>query len=350
MIQRVDMKRFFKISTLCVVTACVFILSPAQTKAEVTVYTDATEFLEAVAALDLEVTTEGFEDDADWGESRITLADRVADKNVTSNGFTYNSRVDGPVATGTGPVRTGEYGFFALPHGLSWTSANPSVPQLEGFVVDSDQTMYAFGGWFESNVSGSEIAFSQNGTDLIEFDDESKLDYYHKFYGIIDTGGFKHIEVHELEGMTDDRKHIFADDLVMVTGDMSANPIVDNTTTVTPAVVSPEDALVDLAVIELELEDHVKRIGDAPVLDDVLAVLGELDEATVESTGTLAVKDGEQITISGTTVDGKAIELAYTIFDAEEFGKYEGQIAEEDDFTLYEALDDSFEVILFIER
>ena len=74
------MKRFFKISAFSVAMACVFLLSPAQTKAEVTVYTDEAEFLEAVAALDLEVTTEGFEDDAVWGESRITLADRVADR------------------------------------------------------------------------------------------------------------------------------------------------------------------------------------------------------------------------------------------------------------------------------
>ena len=86
--------------------------------------------------------------------------------------------MDGPVATGSGPLRTGEYGFFALPHGLSWTSANPSVPQMEGFIVDSDQTMYAFGGWFETNVWGPKIAFSQNGTDLIEFDGESKLNCY----------------------------------------------------------------------------------------------------------------------------------------------------------------------------
>jgi hypothetical protein len=256
--------------------------------------------------------------------------------------------VNGPVATGNGALRTGEYGFFALPHGVSWTSENPSVPQREGFIVDSDQTMYAFGGWFVSNVWGSKIAFSQNGTDLIEFDGESNLNYYHKFYGVIDTDGFTHIEVHELEGMTDDRKHIFSDDLVMGTGNLPENPVVD--ATVTPEVVTSDAASVDLAFIELELDAHAIRIGDAPVLDDVLAALGVIDETTIGSTGTVAIKGGEQITISGTTVDGKMIELVYSIFDTDEFGKYEDQIADEDDFTLYEALDDSFMVILTVER
>jgi hypothetical protein len=344
------MTRFYTVGALSLVIACVLVASPAQTNAAVMVYTDEAKFEEAIAALDLEVTREGFEDDSAWGESRVTLSDRTADADVVSNGFTYSSRVYGPVATGEGPVRTGWYGFFALPHGLSWSPENSSVPQMEGFIVDSDQTMYAFGGWFETNVSGSKIAFSQNGTDLIEFDGESRLAYYHKFYGIIDTDGFNHIEVHELEGMTDDRKHIFADDFVMVTG--NAPPVVagDTTATDTQADVTSEDALLELAVIESELEDHAARIGDAPVLDDVLDVLSSIDEETVGGTGMSVVKDGVQITISGITVDGKAIELAYTAFDAEDFGKYEEQIADEDDFTQYEALDDSFEVILIVER
>ena len=215
---------------------------------------------------------------------------------------------------------------------------------MEGFIVDSEKTMYAFGGWFETNVWGSKIAFSQNGTDLIEFDGNSRLNYYHKFYGMIDTDGFTHIEVHELEGVTDDRKHIFADDLVMATGNKPANPAPNDT----PVDVTSDTPLEDLALVESELSDHADRIGYVPVIDDVLSIFEDVDKTTVTSILSLTAKGDLQISITATTYDGSTIQMDYTVRDTEDPGKYEEQISEEDDYTLYEAADDSFILLLLV--
>jgi hypothetical protein len=82
MINGVEMATCNAHRVLSAVVACVFIAFPVQTNAAVTVYTNEAEFLAAVSALDLEVTSEGFEDDAVWGESRVTLEDRIADMTV----------------------------------------------------------------------------------------------------------------------------------------------------------------------------------------------------------------------------------------------------------------------------
>ena len=350
MTNTININRLQVIGVLGVLTAFSFFITPAEVSAAVTIYTDEVQFESAVEELGLEVTKEGFEEDDFWGISRVTLSDREADMSVTNNGFTWNSNVSSqPIATGDGPLRTGNYGFFALPHGNTIPeSIWVPEPQEDGFIISSDMTMHAVGGWFETNTYGAKITFILDGDQAIDFDGESTLDYFHKFYGVISTVGFTEIEVQETEGTTEDYKYIFADDFTMATGTIASVTPVDTVNTDAVSSENIANAPDEFTRVKNELNAHAIRIGDAEELEIIMAILSEVDIESLTATGINIVNDGEQVTFDGSTFDGNDIEVVYTAFDVEELGTYEGEIADEDDYTWYGAQDDSFlvEVVL----
>ena len=173
-----------------------------------TVYFDETAYLNALADLGHVPMTEGFEDDVAWGPARspLTLA------GVTSQGITWTSNNDvSQVTTGTGPVRTGVYGFFCLPHGNYATGTACDLPGncTDGWVASAGGTLYGAGGWIEGNFG--KIEFFVDGT-LVGFGDNAGVTNAHKFFGVVHPPGFTTFEVHETEGKAEDQKLLFADD------------------------------------------------------------------------------------------------------------------------------------------
>lgn len=173
-----------------------------------TTYFDETAFLNAVADLGHVVMTEGFESDLAWGAARSpsTLP------SVLSQGVTWTSNNDvSQVTTGSGPVRTGLYGFFCLPHGNYATGTACHIPGncTDGWIATAGGTLYAVGGWIEGTFA--KIEFFIDGT-LVGFGDNADVTNAHKFFGVVHPPGFTTLEVHETEGKAEDQKLLFADD------------------------------------------------------------------------------------------------------------------------------------------
>lgn len=128
-------------------------------RAVVTTYTDETAYQIELIRLGYTTLTESFEDDAAWGTVRTTVSGGyMTAASITSQGVTWTHNfpeVSGNhITTGSGPARTGNYGFFALPHGnyLSGTCTLPGEC-ADGFIGTTlvGTPMYAVGGWFASN-------------------------------------------------------------------------------------------------------------------------------------------------------------------------------------------------------
>ena len=95
-----------------IVCGAALVICAAGPAAGTTVFTDEAEFVGAVSGRTS--FREGFEDDSAWGPSRNPAA--VA--SVTSQGLTWasNHPANG-ITTGSGPTRTGGWGFYSNPHG-----------------------------------------------------------------------------------------------------------------------------------------------------------------------------------------------------------------------------------------
>lgn len=184
------------------------------------VYLDETAFLNDLAALGLDATQESYEDDAVWGSVRSSVSGgNFTAPAVTSMGirWTANNAIS-EVTTGSGPARTGAWGFFTLPHGDYATGVDCHLPGncTDGFIGTASPTLYAVGGWINA-IFGSKIEIILDGSRLADFGDDAGVGSAHKFFGVIDPGGFHSFEIHELEGTIDDAKYIWADDFTIGT-------------------------------------------------------------------------------------------------------------------------------------
>lgn len=183
-------------------------------------FVDETLFLSAVAALGLDATVESFEDDAVWGGVRSTIpGGNFTAPSVTSLGVEW--RANNPtsqVTTSTGPPRTGQWGFYALPHGNYATGTDCHLPGncTDGFVGTTSPPLYAVGGWITA-FWGSKIEMILDGTRVVGFGDDAGVGSPHEFFGVVDAAGFHSFEYHELEGTAEDAKYIWADDFTFGT-------------------------------------------------------------------------------------------------------------------------------------
>lgn len=187
--------RAFSVLCLCLIAM------PAA--AQVTAYTDEALFLADAAILGVCVDVEGFEDDAVWGGARTPSTA----SSVTSLGLTWlpNNGNSG-VTTGGGPARTGSWGFYELPHGDFGSGVG------DGWFIESGTAMYAAGGWLISNTPGAKINLILDGTAVVDFSGDNQVWSSHRFFGVIDPGGFTSLEFRETEGTEEDQKFVFADD------------------------------------------------------------------------------------------------------------------------------------------
>ena len=191
--------------TRCIVSLSVLlsILAAVPVPAQTTEYTDETLFLADVAALGWCVDLESFESDAAWGAARSP----TTVPSVTNLGVTWlPNNVNSELTTGSGPARTGLWGFYELPHGDFSNGVG------DGWFAQAGDTLYAVGGWLVSNTPGARINIVLDGATVIDFSGSNLIGTSHGFFGVIDPAGFATVEFRETEGSSGDPKYIFSDD------------------------------------------------------------------------------------------------------------------------------------------
>lgn len=184
-------------------------------------FTNESAFLNTLIALGYAPHHEGFEDDNAWGAVRSLVNDPNTAPSVTNLGITWTANnANSEVTTGNGPVRTGEWGFYTLPHGDPFNGIN------DGWIGSSSETLYAVGGWIETNTPPASLALILDGNeaDPVDFPDD-QLGTQHKFFGVIDTDGFTQFEFREIEAVPpDELKYIFGDDFFWATAADAVQP------------------------------------------------------------------------------------------------------------------------------
>lgn len=187
--------------------------------APIATYVDEAQFLDAVAVLGLEATAESFEDDDVWGTVRSTIVGGfLAAPEFYSAGVRWTSNYDaGGITTGEGPARTGNWGFYAYPHGNYLAGPQCLQPGVctDGFIVASRTTLYGAGAWITGSGGGRlELFVDGDRTNPIDFNGANSLAPGHQFFGVVVEAGFQTLEVHETEGTQDDAKLVWADDFL----------------------------------------------------------------------------------------------------------------------------------------
>ena len=178
-------------------------------------YTNETDFLSALTAQGYSVFHEGFEDDVAWGTVRSSVVGgNFTAPSINSQGITWSANSpNSGITTGSGPARTGNWGFFELPHG---DYANGIT---DGWLGLGDQSMVAIGGWIDGTFGGR-IHLILDGDELnpIDFGGGNAIVGPSQFLGVIDADGFSTFEWRETEGTIGDQKFIFADDFYFAFG------------------------------------------------------------------------------------------------------------------------------------
>ena len=192
--------------------------------AEVVAYTDEAAYLNALALQGYVVVQESFEDDTAWGVARSP----ETAPSVTNLGITWaSSSSNNDITTGTGPGRTGQWGFYSLPHG---DYANGIT---DGWRGTAAQPLVAIGGWVETNTPPAGLALFLDGDaqNPVDFGGGSGLGGPWKFFGVIDPNGFTVFDFRETEGTIGDQKFIFGDDFSFAFGgviqDCNQNGVAD---------------------------------------------------------------------------------------------------------------------------
>lgn len=214
-------------------------------RAEPVAYLDESAFLEALAALGHTAVHEGFEEDSAWGSVRSTIAGgNNTAAEISSRGLRWTANnLASDVTTGEGPARTGDWGFYSLPHG-SYGAPDPGTDcYVPGDCGDgwrgaaSRGVLVAIGGWIKTNTPYAKLGLflGQFPEGAVDFGETCTppggescvandiVDTVHRFWGVIDPDGFANFEFRELEGKLEvgggDLKYLFADDFWFAIGD-----------------------------------------------------------------------------------------------------------------------------------
>lgn len=177
--------------------------------AERITFTNQVDFLDALAARGYRSVHEGFEDDDAWGSVRTSIVGGQHTRpSITNWGVVWMANNEnGGVTTGSGPTRTGQYGFFTLPHGDFLNGIN------DGWVVTNEEPIYGVAGWIKGTYGGEvDFVLDDDSANPISFGNYAFISSLHKFFGMIDTAGFHRWEVREKEASGDQAIYLFADD------------------------------------------------------------------------------------------------------------------------------------------
>jgi hypothetical protein len=185
-------------------------LGPLSAAGEVLVFDDEAAYRAAAASRGYAIVEEGFEDDAVWGDLRSTIADGShTAPSVASQGVVYaaNNASSG-VTTGPGPARTGEWGFFELPHGDFASGIS------DGWLISAAAgPLFGVGAWIETNTPFAELGLLVGGEQPVDLPNPL-LDSTPRFFGVIDTAGMAFLELKEVEAQ-DELEFLFADDFTV---------------------------------------------------------------------------------------------------------------------------------------
>lgn len=227
-----------------VALALLLLAAPAEVAAARLAYLDEEAYLADLEALGLAAAAEGFEDDAAWGDVRTTVVGgpRTA-PNVTHLGVTWlANNPDGEVTTGSGPARSGLYGFFTLPHGSFLTGVDCDLPGNcgDGWIGVGAVRLYGISGWIHGTYGAKvELVLDDDYANPVDFGevcdpsgqnctDPTQLGGGDAFFGVIDTDGFTSFEFSEMEGTSEDAKLLFADDFTIGFASAACNDGLDN--------------------------------------------------------------------------------------------------------------------------
>jgi hypothetical protein len=170
---------------------------------------------------------EGFEGAA-WASVRAP--DTAPSVNAQAIRWTTNYPATNEITTGTGPARTGTYGFYDPDHGFATGTPaecdidNPPVHCLfyDGWTGTrmSGGVFQGAGGYF-TGITDANIAVLLDGGAPIGL---GRLpDPGHHFFGVIRTTAFSTFQFREMDGKVGQEKLIFADDFTFGTGDAPIN-------------------------------------------------------------------------------------------------------------------------------
>jgi hypothetical protein len=166
--------------------ACLLLLAaPGVGRAQPVEYENEAAFLQALDGLGFAPLVEDFEGTA-WDGYRTTDPfDPQAALEVTSQGLTWSG--NDWITTNTNWGRDGSWGVFTAYVTGGWP---------ESFLVVPDRTLYAAGGWFNSNPDfGADIGILIDGVLVAN----RNIGTGHQFIGVIDPSGFSRVEFVDLE-------------------------------------------------------------------------------------------------------------------------------------------------------
>ena len=177
------------------------------TRAQLVAYTDENAFLSALSGMGVPAVHEGFEDDAVWGGVRSTVVGgSMTAPSVSNLGITWTSNsVNNAVTTSNGAAKSGQWGFYSLPHG---DYANGIT---DGILGTGDQPLVAIGGWVRTNTPFAKMDLELDGVP-VGFGAAAALGTQYEFFGAIDPNGFSQFHFVEQEGTIGDQKFVFFDD------------------------------------------------------------------------------------------------------------------------------------------
>ncbi len=211
-------------------------------------------YLAKATELGLSAIVESFENGATWAAARAP----ATVPQITSQGINWESNFAlNDISTGSGPARTGLWGFYSKPHGDQSGALNDRI--YDGFTgtVSNPNSLLGVGGWIVSGQIGAriDVIVSHDGgtTTTAAFPDHS-LGFDHKFFGFIDTAGFTSFEVVETDGTVNQPHLIFSDDFSLLVSGTDTTPprVVEiGSLEATPDGVVTEGEIINVAITEL---------------------------------------------------------------------------------------------------
>ena len=202
------------------------------------VYLDRAEFLSALASHGIATRSESFENDSTWAASRNSIIAPGSTPGVTSKGMRWTSNHPGNnIATGDvgGSAPSGTFAIYSLPHGMTSDSGlycdsaeDPDIPvecfQNDGLLAATidDALIYAFGARIETANSGK-VTFLLDGVDINGNGSDNTGNWQREgdfadnwsFVGVVETSGFRSVELRELRGKDYQQVNLFADAFVI---------------------------------------------------------------------------------------------------------------------------------------
>jgi len=143
-------------------------------------YTNEAQYLADLASMGYEPLVEDF-DSGVWSTVRYPDA---SSPSVTAGPLTWTG--NGQITTNLNWGRNGSYGVFTI--------FDPVIPEY--YAIQSTETLYAAGGWFNSNPdTAADIAIIIDGTIMAE----RNIGAGHQFVGVIVPDGFTAVEFREID-------------------------------------------------------------------------------------------------------------------------------------------------------